>query len=77
VPALLVPAAATAHVGSRDIDFCLSVALTQGVTREYYKSIEEAIEPFFEPTKRNRFRWIKRGLLPELPKARSAAQTHR
>jgi len=39
VPPLLVPAAATAHVGSRDIDFCLSVALTQGATREYYKSI--------------------------------------
>jgi hypothetical protein len=66
VPPLLVPTAATAHVGSRDIDFCLSVALTQGVTREYYKSIEEAIEPFFEPTKHSRFRWIKRSDAPGL-----------
>jgi hypothetical protein len=66
VPPMLVPAAAAAHVGSRDIDFCLSVALTQGATREYYKSIEKTIEPFFEPTERSRFRWIKRPGAPGL-----------
>jgi len=66
VPPLLVPIAASAHVGSSDIDFCLSVALTEGATRDYYKSIEETIEPFFEPTPRNRFRWIKRRDAPGL-----------
>ncbi|MGP0101492.1 MAG: hypothetical protein ACLPUT_07730 [Solirubrobacteraceae bacterium] len=66
VPPLLVPIAASAHVGSSDIDFCLSIALTEGATRDYYKSIEETIEPFFEPTPRNRFRWIKRRDAPGL-----------
>jgi hypothetical protein len=33
VPPLLVPHASAPHVGSTDIDLCLSVAITEGATR--------------------------------------------
>jgi hypothetical protein len=36
VPPLLVPNAADAHVGSADIDVCLSLAITHGATAQYY-----------------------------------------
>src|SRR5581483_7338073 len=49
VPPLLVPEAAEAHVGSSDIDLCLSVAFVEGNTRQYYKGIQDTIEPYFEP----------------------------
>jgi len=35
VPPLLVPEAADTHIGSADIDLCLSLAITKGATREY------------------------------------------
>jgi hypothetical protein len=58
VPPLLLPDAAEAHAGSADIDLCLSVAITEGATREYYKSIEKIISPFFESD--SGFRWRKK-----------------
>lgn len=48
VPPLLVPDAGDPHVGSADIDLSLSVAITTGATREYYRSIEKIIDPYFE-----------------------------
>jgi hypothetical protein len=38
VPPLLVPEAAHLHIGSADVDLCLSVAITDGATREYNRS---------------------------------------
>jgi hypothetical protein len=67
VPPLLVPEAADAHVGSADIDLCLSLTLTGGATREYYRSIEEALEPYFEPERSSGFRWRKKDSAPGLP----------
>lgn len=67
VPPLLVPDAADAHIGSADIDFCLSVAITEGQTRQYYDSIQEKIEPFFEPAGPSGFRWRKKSGAPGLP----------
>jgi hypothetical protein len=66
VPPLLAPDAPTPHIGSRDIDFCLSVAFSRGETREYYKSVESMIGPYFRPTDGTRFRWIKRDDAPGL-----------
>lgn len=60
VPPLLVPDSAESHLGSADIDFCLSLAITDGSTRRYYQSIQEKIEPFFEPVGASGFRWRKR-----------------
>ncbi|HEX7290117.1 MAG TPA: hypothetical protein VF250_03225 [Conexibacter sp.] len=48
VPPLLAPDAADAHQGSADIDLCLSVAIVHGATREYCRSIEEHLDPWFE-----------------------------
>jgi hypothetical protein len=66
VPPLLVPEAARPHVGSADVDLCLSVAITAGGTRHYYKSIEEAISPYFEPFE-SQFRWRKKSGVPGIP----------
>lgn len=67
VPPLLVPDAADAHLGSADIDFCLSVAITQGETRQYFKSLQELIEPYFELAGQSGFRWRKKDGVPGLP----------
>lgn len=67
VPALLVPEAADAHIGSADIDLCLSLAITKGATREYYKSIEEILAPHFELESASGFRWRKKERAPGLP----------
>ena len=68
LPPLLAPEAEALHAGSRDIDFCFSVALTEGHTREYYRSIEEQIAPYFEPLNPgSTFRWIKKSTAPGLP----------
>jgi hypothetical protein len=67
VPPLLVPQAAEAHIGSADIDLCLSLAITGGATREYYHSIEEALAPYFEPERSSGFRWRKKDSAPGLP----------
>lgn len=60
VPPLLVPEAASPHRGSADIDLSLSMAITKGETSEYYRSLEAAIQPHFEPFEAG-FRWRKRG----------------
>ena len=67
VPPLLVKEPREAHVGTSDLDVCLSVAISQGATAEYYESIEELIDPYFEPTNGTSFRWRKRGGAPGLP----------
>jgi hypothetical protein len=67
VPPLLIPKAADPHIGSADIDLCLSLAITSGTTREYYRSIEETIEPYFEPEHTSGFRWRKKDSAPDLP----------
>lgn len=68
VPPLLVPDPPDPHIGSGDVDFCLSVAITQGATREYYRSIQATIEPYFEPvTGTGGFRWRKRYGVGGLP----------
>lgn len=67
VPPLLAPDAAEAHLGSADIDLCLSVAIVDGATREYYRSIEEHLDPWFELTSPSGFRWTKRAGAPGLP----------
>lgn len=67
VPPLLVPQAADTHIGSADIDLCLSLAISSGVTREYYRSIEEAVAQYFEPERSSGFRWRKREGAPGLP----------
>lgn len=59
VPPLLVPEAPSPHRGSADIDLSLSVAITKGETSKYYRSLEEAISPYFEPFAAG-FRWRKR-----------------
>lgn len=66
VPPLLAPEHAASHVGSADIDFCLSVAITEGRTA-HYKSIEEKISPYFKPVPNASFRWQKRADAPGLP----------
>lgn len=65
-PALLVPGAASSHVGTRDLDLCMSVALADGQTRDYYRSVQEIIAPYFVPVAGTSFRWQKR---PEAPVA--------
>jgi len=67
VPPLLVKEPREAHVGTSDLDICLSVAISQGATAEYYESIEELIAPYFEPTVGTNFRWRKRAGAPGLP----------
>lgn len=67
VPPLLVPEAADTHIGSADIDLCLSLAITKGATREYYQSIEEVLEPYFELERASGFRWRKKESAPGLP----------
>lgn len=59
VPPLLVPGAESPHVGSADIDLSLSVAITEGATSEYYKSIENVISPYFDLVEGG-FRWRKK-----------------
>lgn len=59
VPPLLVPESPNPHRGSADIDLSLSMAITKGETSEYYRSLEAAIEPYFEPFEAG-FRWRKR-----------------
>lgn len=66
VPPLLVPDAIDPHLGSADIDLSLSVAITAGATREYYKSIEKIIDPYFEPVESG-FRWRKKHGVPGVP----------
>lgn len=66
-PPLLVPEAADQHVGSADIDLCLSVAITQGATREYYESIQALIECYYEPVVGSGFRWQKKDAVAGLP----------
>src|SRR6266545_4075287 len=61
--------AADEHIGSADIDFCLSVAITQGETRQYYKSIEELLSPHFELASSSGFRWRKKDGVGGLPLA--------
>ena len=63
VPPLLVPEAPNPHRGSADIDLSLSMAITKGETSEYYRSLEAAIEPYFEPFGAG-FRWRKRDGAP-------------
>ncbi len=60
VPPLLVPKASSPHRGSADIDLSLSMAITKGETSEYYRSLEAAMEPYFEPVADSGFRWRKR-----------------
>ncbi len=67
VPPLLLPKAADTHIGSADIDLCLSLAITKGATREYYRSIEEVLEPYFELERASGFRWRKKERAPGLP----------
>jgi hypothetical protein len=67
VPPLLVPEADDAHIGSADIDLCLSLTITGGATREYYRSIEEILERYFEPERSSGFRWRKKESAPSLP----------
>lgn len=67
VPPLLVPDASRPHIGSADIDLCFSLAITEGATRRYYKSIEELIEPHFEPVPPSGFRWRKKGGVAGVP----------
>lgn len=55
----LCPRATEPHLGSADVDLCLSVAITKGQTSDYYRSVEKCIEPFFEPVESG-FRWRKR-----------------
>jgi hypothetical protein len=66
VPPLLVPAAEDPHRGSADIDLSLSVAITTGETAEYSRSIEKAIEPYFELLEGG-FRWRKKKGVAGLP----------
>lgn len=63
VPPLLVPAPAEPHLGSADVDLCLSVAITKGDTSDYYRSLEKHIEPYFEPVQSG-FRWRKKDGVP-------------
>jgi len=67
VPPLLVPNAEVAHLGSADIDFCISVAMTEGATRQYAASLQELITPYFEPASPAGHRWRKRNDAPGLP----------
>lgn len=67
VPPLLVPQAADAHIGSADIDLCLSLAITEGATHEYYESIEKILTPHFELENASGFRWRKQEGAPGLP----------
>jgi hypothetical protein len=67
VPPLLLPDAAGAHIGSADIDLCLSVAITEGATRQYYKSIEQIISPYFKPDTASGFRWRKKDGVAGVP----------
>jgi hypothetical protein len=62
-----VPNAEVAHLGSADIDFCISVAMTEGATRQYAASLQELIAPYFEPASLARHRWRKRRDAPGLP----------
>jgi hypothetical protein len=66
VPPLLAPDPPAAHLGSADIDLCLSVAIVDGATREYYRSIAEQLEPWFALTPPSGFRWTKRTDAPGL-----------
>jgi hypothetical protein len=63
----LAPDAVDPHLGSGDIDLCLSVAFTAGATRRYYESIQELIQPYFEPASANGARWRKKDGVPGLP----------
>ncbi|HTW41554.1 MAG TPA: hypothetical protein VMD79_04525 [Solirubrobacteraceae bacterium] len=67
VPPLLVPEAADTHIGSADIDLCLSLAITTGATHEYYQSIEGLLDPYFELERASGFRWRKKESAPGLP----------
>jgi len=67
VPPLLVPAASVRHLGSADIDFCISVAMTDGATRQYAASVQQLIAPYFEPASSAGHRWRKRPDAPGLP----------
>jgi len=67
VPPLLVPNADVAHLGSADIDFCISVAMTEGATRQYAASLQALITPYFEPASPAGHRWRKRNDAPGLP----------
>lgn len=69
VPPLLLPHASVPHVGSTDIDLCLSVAITEGATRDYYRSIEAIISPYFHPEADAGFRWRKRKGVDGVPLA--------
>lgn len=60
VAPLLVPDKAQLHLGSSDIDLCMSVAFTEGHTRQYYKSLQDRIAPYFRPVGPSGFRWAKK-----------------
>jgi hypothetical protein len=59
LPPLLVAPPAPPHRGSGDIDLSLSLAISKGETSAYYRSLEERLMPYFEPTDAG-FRWRKR-----------------
>lgn len=63
VPPLLVPSPVEPHLGSADVDLCLSVAITKGDTGDYYRSLEKCIEPYFELVESG-FRWRKKQGVP-------------
>jgi hypothetical protein len=66
VPSLLLSEPRVPHRGSGDLDLSLSVAITKGQTARYYKSLEEAIDPYFEPAESG-FRWRKRKGVEGIP----------
>ena len=66
VPPLLVPDPTEPHAGSADIDLSLSVAITEGATSEYYRSIEKIIDQHFESFESG-FRWRKRDEVEGIP----------
>lgn len=64
-PSLLVPTpAGSAHVGTADVDLCLTVALADGDTGYYSEVAEELRRAGFvqRPDPRRRFRWDRGGL---------------
>lgn len=67
VPPLLVPTPPEQHIGSADVDLCLSVAIAEGATIEYYRSIEAKVAGYFEPVASTAFRWKKKPGAPGVP----------
>lgn len=80
-PSLLVPKpAGSAHVGTADVDLCLTVALADGDTGYYSEVAEELRRAGFvqRRDRRRRFRWDRGGLVVDfLYPADSAADAMR